>query len=183
MLALASITLCFVPPHVVQSSQRSVAVSPVMKDRPAARGFGPPPPPAPVKQAPKAAPAKKDKAAEDFDKLKATGAPSYEILIREVPEGGSPTEWMAFGSMAVPRSSSEDQAVSMAIFNNEDDLLKGAFKIYPKLKVSTEKFEYGYRLQEFPDDPIKVASEEKTQVSDNPIMQWFSQLDSPLNKD
>jgi len=83
----------------------------------------------------------------------------------------------------VPRSSSEDAAVSMAIFNNEDDLLKGAFKIYPKLKVSTDKFEYGYRLKEFPDDPVKICTKQSTEASTNPFMQWFNQLDNPLNKD
>ena len=46
----------------------------------------------------------------------------------------------------------------MAIFNNEDELLKGAFRAFPKLKSSTDKFEYGYRLREFPDDEVKTIA-------------------------
>ena len=90
---------------------------------------------------------------------------------------------MPVGGLAVPRSNSVDTAVSMAIFNNEDELLKGAFRAFPKLKTSKDKFEYGYRLKEFPDDPIKMATKEKTEQPTNPIMQWFNTLDSPLNRD
>ena len=32
-------------------------------------------------------------------------------------------------------------------FDNEDELLKGAFRAFPKLKTSKDKFEYGYRLR------------------------------------
>ncbi len=39
----------------------------------------------------------------------------------------------------------------------------------------------GYRLKEFPDDPVKVATPEKVEESGNPIMQWFNALDNPLN--
>ena len=58
---------------------------------------------------------------------------------------GTASDWNPVGGIAVPRSSSEDVALSMAIFQNEDDLLKGAFRSYPFLKKSEEKFEYGYR--------------------------------------
>ena len=81
----------------------------------------------------------------------------------------------------MPRSSSEDQALSLAIFNNEDDLLKGAFRSYPFLKKSTDKFEYGFRLQEFPDDPVKMATKEASEAATNPLTQWFNALDNPLN--
>merc|ERR1719478_758548 len=148
-----------------------------------AKGFGAPKP-APKKAAPKpksAGAVARDKAASDLEKLKATGAPEYMVLIREVPEGGTPSKWYPVGGLAVPRSSSEDQALSLAIFNNEDDLLKGAFRSYPFLKNSQKKFEYGYRLKEFEDDPVKIASKEATEQSDNPIMQWFNSLDNPLN--
>ena len=93
---------------------------------------------------------------------------------------------MPVGGLAVPRSNSVDVAVSMAIFNNEDQLLKAAFRSYPKLKNSSEKFEYGWRLKEFQEDPITIADPElvekaKNEAS-NPFMQWFNMLDSPLNK-
>ena len=53
----------------------------------------------------------------------------------------------------------------------------------PLRRASTDKFEYGYRLKEFPDDPVKIASEEKTKQPTNPIMQWFNTLDNPLNRE
>ena len=87
----------------------------------------------------------------------------------------------ASAKAAVPRSSSEDTALSLAIFNNEDDLLKGLFRAYPFLKNSNEKFEYGYRLKEFEDDPVKIASKEKVEQSENPVLNWFNALDNPLN--
>ena len=52
------------------------------------------------------------------------------------------------------------------------DLLKGAFRNYPALKKSTDKFEYGFRLKEFPEDPVKLATKEKTETTTNPLMQW-----------
>lgn len=134
---------------------------------------------APVKKS--EASVQRDKAAADFDKLKASGSPEYMVLIRTVPAEGAPSQWYPVGGIAVPRSSSEDMALSLAIFNNEDDLLKGAFRSYPFLKKSTDKFEYGYRLKEFADDPVKIASKEKSEEATNPITQWFNALDNPLN--
>ena len=40
---------------------------------------------------------------------------------------------------------------------------------------------YGYRLKEFPDDPIKIADKEASEPSDNPLVNWFNALDSGLN--
>merc|ERR1712087_86670 len=151
------------------------------KERSAPKGFGapkPPPPPPP----PPATKVRRNQAASDFDQLKASGAPEYMVSIRTVNDKGK-SDWMPVGGIAVPRSSSEDTAVSMAIFNNEDELLKGAFRNYPKLKSSTDKFEYGFRLKDFPDDPVKIATKDTAKESTNPFMQWFNQLDSPLNND
>ena len=81
------------------------------------------------------------------------------MSIRTVSADGSETsEWMPVGGLAVPRSNSVDTAVSMAIFNNEDELLKGAFRAFPKLKTSKDKFEYGYRLREFPEDEVRAIA-------------------------
>merc|ERR1719478_919216 len=127
-----------------------------------AKGFGAPKP-APKKAAPKpksAGAVARDKAASDLEKLKQSGSPEYMVLIRECPEGQEPSKWYPVGGLAVPRSSSIDVALSLAIFNNEDDLLKGAFRSYPFLKKSEQKFEYGFRLKEFEDDPITVADPE-----------------------
>ena len=43
--------------------------------------------------------------------------PHVQVSIRTVGEKTS--DWMPVGGIAVPRSGSEDAAVSMAIFNNE----------------------------------------------------------------
>ena len=139
----------------------------------AAKGFGKPvPQKASVPKKASAGAQKRDKAGAAFDELKASGAPEYMVLVRTVPEGGEASNWYPVGGIAVPRSSSEDMALSLAIFNNEDDLLKGAFRSYPFLKKSTDKFEYGYRLKEFEDDPVKLATKEKSEEASNPITQW-----------
>merc|ERR1719238_2074861 len=148
-----------------------------------AKGFGAP------KTAPKAKTAKpksagqvqRDKAASDLEKLKAQGSPEYMVLIRECPEGQEPSKWYPVGGMAVPRSSSIDVALSLAIFQNEEDLLKGAYRSYPFLKKSEHKFEYGFRLKEFPDDPVKIADKDASEPSTNPLVNWFNALDSGLN--
>jgi len=186
--ALVLSLLAFVPPlaPLQQRAQTHVAMM--------AKGFGkdaPPPQPAKkvVKRMATPGPPPRDlspeaqKAGSDFDALKSTGAPEYTVAVRTLNSEGEKSEWYLVGGIAVPRSSSEDMAVSMAIFQNENELLKGAYKYYPKLKTSTEKFEYGYKLRDFPDDPWSVASEAATQETTNPFMQWFNQLDSPLNNE
>ena len=50
------------------------------------------------------------------------------------------------GGIAVPRSSSLDQALSLAIMQNEDDLLKGAYRTYPFLKKSEKTLESPKRV-------------------------------------
>jgi len=149
-----------------------------------AKGFGAPKPapkPKTVVKKKSAGAVKRDAAGEAFDKLTSSGSPEYMVLIREAPEGGEASKWYPVGGIAVPRSSSEDVALSMAIFNNEDDLLKGAFRSYPFLKKSSSKFEYGYRLKEFEDDPVKIADPKAAEASDNPVANWFNALDNPLN--
>lgn len=147
-----------------------------------AKGFGAPPPkpkPAPKKSA---GAAQRDKAAQDFDNLKASGSPEYMVLVREAAtDGAEPSNWYPVGGIAVPRSSSLDNALSIAIYNNEEDLLKGAYRAHPFLKKSTKKLEYGYRVKDFPDDPVKVANPDAAKEEENPVKQWFNALDNPLN--
>lgn len=171
-------TACGAAPPARRAVGASVASARMM-----AKGFGPPKPAPKAKKVVKksAGAVQRDKAAQDFDSLKAGGSPEYMVLIREAPEGGEPGKWYPVGGIAVPRSSSEDVALSLAIFNNEDDLLKGAFRSFPFLKKSTTKFEYGYRLKEFEDDPVKLANPDAQEQADNPIAQWFNTLDNPLN--
>lgn len=125
-----------------------------------AKGFGKTPKPdATPKKPPTPNAIKRDKAAQAFDELKSTGAPEYIVSVRTVPaDGGAPSDWYPVGGIAVPRSSSEDTAVSMAIFNNEDDLLKGAYRTYPKLKVSTDKFEVRPAESQLPTCPPRPMS-------------------------
>lgn len=146
-----------------------------------AKGFGKAPPPPPKKVVSDKQQAR-SKAAKDFDSLTASGAPEYMVSVRTVDKAGTASQWMPVGGIAVPRSSNEDMAVSMAIFQNEEDLLNGAYRAYPFLKKSTDDIEYGFRLKEFPDDPVKVATEEKTKDTGNPLVAWFNSLDSGLNK-
>ena len=40
---------------------------------------------------------------------------------------------------------------------------------------------FAHSLKEFEDDPIILADKDATEPPTNPIMQWFQQLDSPLN--
>ena len=184
VLTLVASALAFNAPsaHVVRSS-----VTP--SQQPAvvmmAKGFGKveaQPKAAPKKKAaPSAGAARRDQASADLEKLKKQGNPEYTVCVREVPEGGTPGKWLPVGGMAVPRSSSIDVALSIAIFNNEEDLLKGAYRTYPYLKNSETPLEYGYRLAEFADDPVKVADKSASEPSDNPLLNWFNTLDNPLN--
>ena len=137
--ALLVAAAAFVPHTQPPCSRRHAAVVAM------AKGFSKAPPPAskpPKKRAAAAGPApppplsaKAQQASKDFDSLKASGAPEYSIAVRTVSSGGEPSEWYLVGGLAVPRSNSEEKAVSMAIFQNEDELLKGAYRSYPKLKV------------------------------------------------
>lgn len=129
-LELSSALRCGDPGRV--SAAQHTARTPAVVSM--AKGFGPPPPPPPVKAKPSASKVKRDKAAIAFDELKSSGAPEYMISVRTVGAAG-PSDWMPVGGLAVPRSNSVDTAVSMAIYNNEDELLKGAYRSYPKLKV------------------------------------------------
>jgi len=173
----------FAPASTGMVSVRSSSSSSVVM---MAKGFGKPNPKVEKAKAKAAKPkspvaVKRDAAGEAFDKLKAGGAPEYMVLIRTVDAAGEPSKWYPVGGIAVPRSSSEDQALALAIFNNEDDLLKGAFRSYPFLKNTNDKFEYGYRIKEFEDDPVKIATKENVDKANNPVQQWFNALDNPLN--
>lgn len=92
--------------------------SPIML---AGKGFGKPsdkPLPKPKKKSPGAM--KRDAAGAAFDELTSSGAPEYIVSIRTISSSGDKSQWMPVGGIAVPRSNSEDKALSMAIFNNED---------------------------------------------------------------
>jgi hypothetical protein len=66
------------------------------------------------------------------------------------------------------------------VFDVEAEMLKGTFKLYPKLKVyaDTRKneegspFEYGYVLKAFPDEPIKLITKESDENNTNFFKSW-----------
>ncbi|MEO1404323.1 MAG: HHL1-like protein [Cyanobacteria bacterium J06635_1] len=91
------------------------------------------------------------KAAQRMDNMRADGTPEYEIYIRV--EGKK--QWYPVGVIAVKRSNQ----INQAIFGSQDDLLQGAFRIYPVLRKNQQHLEYGYRLKgkEFREDPIELA--------------------------
>ena len=57
------------------------------------------------------------------------GVPEYNIFLR--PTGGGDEEWVPVGSMTIPR----DTPVPKAVYEVEGELLKGTYKLYPKLKA------------------------------------------------
>ncbi|MEM9165306.1 MAG: HHL1-like protein [Cyanobacteria bacterium P01_F01_bin.4] len=91
------------------------------------------------------------KAAKRMDNMRADGTPEYEIYIRVAGK----QQWYPVGVIAVKRSSQ----INQAIFGSQDDLLQGAFRIYPVLRKNQQHLEYGYRLKgkEFREDPIELA--------------------------
>ncbi len=119
-------------------------------------GFGKPKDKAPPKATSQGA-KKRAEAAQRYDKYKTDRMPEYEIYIRIQDK----KNWFPVGAIAVKRSSQ----IHSAIFANEDELLKGAFHIFPVLKKNQGNLEYGYRLKEFKDDPIELA----TRPAQNPI--------------
>lgn len=120
-------------------------------------------------------------AANQFDEMKKAGSPEYMVFVRENPEEGEQSKWYVVGGIAVPRTGSIDKAVAAAVFENEEDLLKGAYKRYPFLKTCGNPLEYGFRLAEFEDDPILVADRKLTEPESNPIKAWFNNIDNPFN--
>ncbi|MBW4582195.1 MAG: hypothetical protein KME42_21730 [Tildeniella nuda ZEHNDER 1965/U140] len=88
-------------------------------------------------------------AVKRYDKLKAEGIPDFEIYIRIQGKKA----WYPVGSLAVKRS---DQ-INRAIFDSQDNLLQGAFRLFPVLRKHQTQLEYGYRLKEFKDEPIQLA--------------------------
>lgn len=116
-------------------------------------GFGKPQPKAKVsKRSPERA-----RAAKQYERMKADGTPDFEIYIRIQGK----TNWYPVGAIAVQRSSQIDRA----IFDSQEELLKGAFRLFPILRKNQHQLEYGYRLKEFKDEPIQLAV--PPQSSDN----------------
>ncbi|BAU10801.1 hypothetical protein LEP3755_12930 [Leptolyngbya sp. NIES-3755] len=94
---------------------------------------------------------KRANASRQFDDFKSQGLPEYEIYLRV--QGKKQLQWFPIGAIAVKRSTQ----INAAIFANEEELLKGAFRLFPKLRQERDSLEYGYRLKEFKDEEIQLA--------------------------
>jgi hypothetical protein len=109
------------------------------------RGFGPEKPQPKVSQRSQ----ERAKASQQLDRMKADGVPEFEVYLRV--QGSK--NWFPVGAIAVQRSA----LIHNAIFDNEEQLLQGAFRTFPILRKNQANLEYGYRLKEFKDEEIKVA--------------------------
>ena len=92
---------------------------------------------------------RRQEASEEMDKRRSSGDPEFEVHIRIKEK----KQWYPVGVVAVKRSVDIDRA----IFASEEDLLQGAFRIYPILRKNKMNLEYGYRVKAFKDEPITVA--------------------------
>ncbi|MEM7063949.1 MAG: HHL1-like protein [Cyanobacteria bacterium P01_B01_bin.77] len=92
---------------------------------------------------------RRQEASKEMDKRRSSGDPEFEVHIRIKDK----KQWYPVGVVAVKRSVDIDRA----IFASEDDLLQGAFRIYPILRKNRDNLEYGYRVKAFKDEPITVA--------------------------
>lgn len=111
--------------------------------------------------------AKRAEASKQFDEFKSKGLPEYEIYIRIQGK----KQWFPVGAIAVKRSNQ----IHAAIFDNEEELRKGAFRLFPVLKKNQANLEYGYRLKEFKDEPIELAQRPVAKGA-NPVQQVLSQV-------
>ncbi len=93
---------------------------------------------------------KRAQASKQYDKMKADGLPEFTIFIRIQGKNN----WFPVGSLAVSRTSK----INQAIFDQEAELLQGAFRLFPILRKHQSQLEYGYRLKQFPDETIQLAA-------------------------
>ncbi len=120
----------------------------------------------PTKQPSKGA-EKRVQASKQYDKMMASGMPEFNIFIRIQGK----KNWFPVGSIAVNRSNK----IHQAIFDQEAELLQGAFRLFPVLRKNQSQLEYGYRLKEFPDEPIQVAVRPEP-GKDNPLSNVLGQM-------
>jgi Family of unknown function (DUF6523) len=106
-------------------------------------------------------------ASKQYERMQGDGTPDYEVYIRIQGK----KSWYPVGAIAVKRSSQ----INQAIFGSQEDLLQGAFRLYPILKKNRTQLEYGYRLKAFKDEPIQLAVPPQSSNSGG-IQSAFTQL-------
>lgn len=127
--------------------------------------------------------AEKDLGTKTYENQAKRGVPEYNIFLR--PLNGTETDWVPVGSMTIPR----DTAVAKAVYEVEGELLKGTFKLYPKLKAfadvrgeSIGMFEYGYCLKAFPDEQITVIKKITAEEQNNNFWSnWLGKITNPID--
>jgi hypothetical protein len=120
----------------------------------------------PQKQTAKKNKAKRTAASQKYNDMKKSGLPEFNIYVRVKGQ----KQWFPAGSMTVNRS----DLINQALFQQEEELLKGVFRLFPKLRKQQSELEYGYRLKEFTDEPIEVAV--RPQATSNPIQSAIASL-------
>lgn len=183
-------SLCFSAPLALGNVSSAACSRPVCRVRMAAgedtqdfRGFGD----KPVKRVQSKASKRRDAAAERYDKMAAAGMPEYSIWARlkEAPRPPGmeddpdfpPMPWLPVGSLSVPRSSQ----VSNAIFDSEEDLLQGIYRLYPNMKKEPlENIEYGFQLKEFGDEDIRTAERPDEGGFQGMLRGFFGKWQNPL---
>ncbi|MFN3926678.1 MAG: HHL1-like protein [Pseudanabaenaceae cyanobacterium] len=108
---------------------------------------------------------KRQVAEQKLKQMRDRGLPEFQIFVR-LPH----REWLPAGVMAVARSSQ----INQAIFEQEVELKKSLFRSFPRLQKYQDQLEFGYRLKEFPDEPIAVAVRPQPPVS--PLAQIWQKL-------
>lgn len=186
-------TLCFSAPLALRgvSKQHACSSSALCRVRMEAgeetqdfRGFGD----KPVKRAKSRAAKRRDAAAERYDKMAAAGMPEYSVWVRlkEAPRPPGmeddpdfpPMPWLPAGSLSVPRSSQ----VSSAIFDAEEDLLQGIYRLYPNMKKEPlDNIEYGFQLKQFTDEEIRTAERPVEGGVQGMLRGFFGKWQNPLN--
>ncbi|MBE9178578.1 hypothetical protein IQ268_08405 [Oculatella sp. LEGE 06141] len=115
---------------------------------------------------------KRAEAAKQYDQMKADGIPEFEVYIRIAGK----KNWYPVGAIAVKRSSQ----INHAIFDSQEQLLQGAFRLFPVLRKHQQQLEYGYRLKEFKDDPIQLAEPSKARSAGG-LQAAVSQIQSGIS--
>lgn len=100
--------------------------------------------------------AKREEASKQLDKMRADGLPEYEVYIRVQGKKA----WYPVGAIAVKRSNQ----INQAIWDSQQDLLQGAFRLFPILRKNQSQLEFGYRLKAYKDEPIQLVVEPQAPV-------------------
>ena len=95
--------------------------------------------------------AKREEAAQKYEKMKEGEMPEFHIFMRIQGK----KNWFPVGSLMVNRTSK----INQAIFDTEEELRQGGFRLFPILRKNQQHLEYGYRLKgkEYAEDPIELA--------------------------